>query len=91
MNEPVWSCSEGDGVYVVEAVARDGMIKYYVSHAISKRQMDNSIDQASMLEPCIEGMMNEFRKWAFKSAGGNHFTGWPKQKYDNNSITCIQS
>jgi hypothetical protein len=84
MNYPVWSCSQEHGFYFVEAVVRDGMIKYGVSHAISKSELNNAHCKKALLEPCIEGMMDEFRNMAFKNAGGNRFLGWPKQKYDTN-------
>jgi hypothetical protein len=86
MNYPVWSCRQEDGFYFVEAVVRDGMIKYGVSHSISKAELNNARCKKALLELCIDGMMDEFRNMAFKNFGVNRFLGWPKQKYDTNQL-----
>lgn len=91
MNEPKWSCEIVDGYYLFEATVSEGITRHYARHWITRSEFDGSADKKSLLIYGFEGMMNEFRKMALKYPGGNRFTAWPKKKYYNNSITCIQS
>ena len=92
MSEPAWSCSKEDGIYEIEAVAKYGVLKFYVRHWISQIEFDQAINQFALIESAIECMMNKFRKMAFESGPKQEKLGeWPKQKYDTNSITCFKS
>lgn len=89
---PIWTCRKEYGLYIIEAMARGGVFRYDVRHAIGKAEFDSALSKKALFEMGIEGMMDEFRKLAIKSGPRqDKFADWPKQKYDTNSITCLKS
>lgn len=90
--DPVWECSREDGYYVIEASAKHGCFRLYAHHAISQAEFDNVWCKRAMLENGIERIMDEFRRLVYRfGAPQEKLSDWPRQKYDNSSITCIQS